>query len=150
MGCSPLYNGEILYNYTASWMVSSRSRFNRDTYYRWFFIAIVGFPFILLLCRNATRRIEVELDLLEWNKDKLTKSVIITFILGFFAVVSIQSIYYSSTLFAEIKNSSFPEYKFTAILRIVFSLGWIMFWLLIHSCFMHPYIHPIKMQNKAQ
>jgi hypothetical protein len=103
-----------------------------------FVVAVVGLPFFIMMCLRAVRRITDRLNVLEWDTERVWRSTIVTLLFGFFAFLSMQSIYFSFRLLQEIKESPFAEHQLPTFIRMALSVGWITFWLLIRSCFATP------------
>jgi len=101
-----------------------------------FIVGLVGLPLFIILCLSATRRISKPLNILEWDNNRAWRSIIVTLIFGFFAISCLESIYYSFKLLDEIKTSPFIDHKLPTMIRMVLSVGWAIFWILIRSSFL--------------
>jgi len=123
-----------------------------------FITSLVILPLFIFICYRATSRIPTSLKMLEWNKKRVWKSTIITTIFGILIFFSLSSIYYSYDLLEEIKNASLTQYEFVPIIRMILSLGWILLWMLLRSCFLSQETQQIpaqqnethQMQNKSE
>ena len=101
-----------------------------------FFLAIAGYPLLFVLCRKATRNIAHSFSFFSWDMSRGWRSLTISLIFLALAGLSVQSVIHSHRLLGEIRASEFLEMQDAAIYRVVFSLGWVVFWLVMRGCFM--------------
>lgn len=103
-----------------------------------FINAVIGLPFLIILCLRASGRVTGSLNVFEWDDARRWRSAVTTAIFGLFAFVSIQSLYFSYELLQEIEEAQLHEYRLPTLIRMALSVGWITFWILIRGCFVTP------------
>lgn len=101
-----------------------------------FLLAIVGYPVMFILCRKATRRVRAPFNLFRWDKSRPVRSAMISLVFLLLAASSTVSVFHSLRLLAEIRASRFSHMQDAAVYRIVFSMGWVVLWMVLRSCFM--------------
>lgn len=101
-----------------------------------FFLAIVGYPFFFFLCLRASWAFQTPFSFSKWDRDRPKRSLIISVVFGLLALFSLISAVDSYHLLQEIRASKFRDSQDVAVYRILLSLGWVLLWLTLRSCFM--------------
>lgn len=101
-----------------------------------FLIAVLGYPFLFVLCCAASVAAQPPLRFLSWDRSRPWRSSLISALFGILALFSLESAFYSYKLLQEIRASELKDRQDVAVYRIVFSLGWVLLWLTLRSCFM--------------
>lgn len=101
-----------------------------------FFVAIVGYPIMFILCRKATRGLTYSFSLFQWDTSRPWRSTWISLVFLVLVAYSVGSALHNRRLFREIQASEVSHMQDTAVYGFILSLGWVVLWLVLRSCFM--------------